>query len=217
MRYSLAVANGCIEGPEHFDWVHNNNDTFRASLRELACAPFTFVVLRDPLQRLASVYLDKIVARQPQAWGILDILDDGTEPDDLTFRTFVDALKRPRTLAADIHWRPQTDFLVYEAYDAYISLDDLAKASPMLAERAGLEIRDARSFSLHGNEIYDTVEKGVYADLSPADIRTLRSEGKTIDHLDLYDDALRKSAKRLYSKDIDIYEAKFGEIPPSLQ
>jgi hypothetical protein len=51
MRYTLALANGAISGPRHFNWIHTNNLTFRASLAELAKAKYTFVILRDPYRR----------------------------------------------------------------------------------------------------------------------------------------------------------------------
>ncbi|MEM1036511.1 MAG: sulfotransferase family 2 domain-containing protein [Pseudomonadota bacterium] len=210
VRYSLAVANGCIRGPDQFHWVHENNATFQADLREIACAPFTFVVLRHPLERLASVYLDKIVSREEAFWTIFDVQERQGEPDDLTFRKFVEILKSPLVLNSDIHWRPQADFLVYEEYDAYIALDGLTKAAPMLAERAGLDLLDARQLSRHGNDHYQTVEEGCHADLSPYDIRALRKEGKTIRHSDLYDDSLRRLAKDIYAGDIKLFNEKIG-------
>lgn len=211
LRYSLAVANGCIEGPGQFSWVHQNNGTFRATLREIACAPFTFVVLRDPLERLASVYLDKIVSREEAFWTIFDVLKREGDPDDMTFRKFVKTLKRPHVLSGDIHWRPQADFLVYKDYDAYIPLKGLTQAAPMLAERAGFDLLDARHLSRHGNDHYEAIEEGCYADLSPYEIRSLRTEGKTIRHSDLYDDALRKLAEELYAGDIELFNEKAGD------
>ncbi|MEM9011360.1 MAG: sulfotransferase family 2 domain-containing protein [Pseudomonadota bacterium] len=217
LRYSLALANGCIADAEDFSWVHKNNATFAANLREIACAPFSFVVLRDPLARLASVYLDKIVARRPQAWGLLDTMAEGTDPDTLTFRKFVEVLMQPYMLALDIHWRPQVDFLVYEHYDAVIRLEALSEAAPMLAERAGLELMDARALSGHGNDRYEAIAPGMYADLSPAEIRAMRAEGKTVALLDLYDAGLRRIVSRKYADDVALYEAMFGETPPSLR
>ena len=35
MRYTLAVANGCIADASDADWIHENNETFRASLQQL--------------------------------------------------------------------------------------------------------------------------------------------------------------------------------------
>src|SRR5689334_7241658 len=52
MRYTIALANGAIVGPADFNWIHANNPTFRASLRELATAKYTFAILRDPYLRL---------------------------------------------------------------------------------------------------------------------------------------------------------------------
>ena len=62
MRLSLALANGCISDPKDFEWIHNNSLTFSADLPSLLLADYTFVILRCPFARLASVYLDKIVS-----------------------------------------------------------------------------------------------------------------------------------------------------------
>ena len=63
MRLSVAIANCCIADASGFEWIHNNNDTFRANLEDLIRATYTFVILRDPFVRLASCFLDKIVPR----------------------------------------------------------------------------------------------------------------------------------------------------------
>ena len=65
MRLSLAFYNGCVDDTADFGWIHSNNATFRADLASLAGASYTFVILRCPYARLASGYLDKIVAGKP--------------------------------------------------------------------------------------------------------------------------------------------------------
>ncbi len=71
MRLSLAIANCCIADASSFEWIHENNETFRANLEDMVCAAYTFVILRDPFARLASYFLDKVVAqRLPRCgWG----------------------------------------------------------------------------------------------------------------------------------------------------
>ncbi|MEM8820727.1 MAG: sulfotransferase family 2 domain-containing protein, partial [Pseudomonadota bacterium] len=166
-RYSLALANGCIDGPEDFAWIHRNNRTFAASPREIACAPFTFVVLRDPLARLASVYLDKIVSRREQFWGLFDTMKDVTNPDAVTFRKFVDALTEPFVIGLDIHWRRQANFLVYRDYDLYLDFDEIAEGAAAVAERAGMEFFDTRELAGHDNARFERVEGGPVPDLPP--------------------------------------------------
>jgi hypothetical protein len=54
LRFSVALANGCI-GDADVNWVHENNQTFKPSVRELATADYAFVVLRDPFRRAPVV------------------------------------------------------------------------------------------------------------------------------------------------------------------
>ena len=61
LRYSIALMNGLIEGPEDIDWNQSNNKTFCASLAEILTAEYTFVVVRCPFARLASAFLDKAI------------------------------------------------------------------------------------------------------------------------------------------------------------
>jgi hypothetical protein len=78
LRFSVACANGCIDGPSDIDWIHSNNLTFSATLHELVTAQYTFTVLRCPYSRLASVYLDKIVdgnLRVAQQKALLELGD----------------------------------------------------------------------------------------------------------------------------------------------
>ena len=67
MRLSLAMANGCISDTKDYNWIHKNNATFVVNLVEIIKAKYTFVILRDPFRRLASVYIDKIVDRTVEA------------------------------------------------------------------------------------------------------------------------------------------------------
>lgn len=80
MRYSMAIANNCISGPEDWTWIHKNNGTFVATLPELVRAPYSFVILRCPHARLASVFLDKIVDRTPELWQLYRKMRDGFTP-----------------------------------------------------------------------------------------------------------------------------------------
>ena len=61
MRLSVAMANGFIKHKRDYNWIHQNNGTFSAELRDLVRCQYAFVILRDPFSRLVSAYLDKIV------------------------------------------------------------------------------------------------------------------------------------------------------------
>lgn len=93
LRYSLAIANGCIQGPQDFDWIHKNNWVFSANTSELVSASRSFVVLRCPFSRLASFYLDKVVSGYPPAAQLKNIIPNLTEISSLTFRDFIRAME----------------------------------------------------------------------------------------------------------------------------
>jgi hypothetical protein len=100
LRYTVARANGCIDGPSDINWIHSNNLSFSATLRELLTAQYTFVVLRCPYSRLASVFLDKIVdgnLRPEQQKALLELGNATATP-----RTGTSALRRKVQRLADL-------------------------------------------------------------------------------------------------------------------
>lgn len=203
LRYSLALANGCIAGPEDWAWIHPNNGTFRASLRELVTAPYTFVVLRCPYARLASVFLDKIVGRYPDFWGLHRLTGDTLDPEKTSFRQFVTTLGKYRALAKNIHWQPQSAFLVYETYDDVFALERFGAAVAALATR-GIAVADARPLTKHGTS-HLAQEDGEFADAPIHRLAAMKRQGKVPAHRALYDEALVARVARLYAEDIDLY------------
>lgn len=214
MRYSLALANGCIAEPEQWSWIHANNPTFQASLRELVTAPFSFVILRCPHRRLASCFLDKILGRTQEFWALHRLKRDTLDPDGLSFRDFVAAISDAPTLRANIHWRPQIDFLVYEDYDAYYALEGFAQAVPEIESRAGISVHDARGLTGHATsqtaKQSPVTPHGICADMPLHELAALRREGRMPRDVDLYDAALIEQVARLYAEDIVLYDQKFG-------
>ena len=209
MRYSLARANGAIARAEDFNWIHANNDTFRASLRELATAKYTFVILRDPYARLVSCYLDKIVDQTDMAWRYRVLRRYEVDAPDVTFRDFVVSLKR--LLQADEHWRPQIDFLVYDRYDDYFALEDFSKAGEKLKKKIGFEVHDARALTMHGLDRFErVVGDGCFADKTARELLALKREGRVPDTRRMYDAALIDLVTSLYASDIAFYRENTG-------
>lgn len=210
MRLSLARANGIPISDDTFSWIHPNNGTFVADLNALAKAKFTFVILRDPFARLASVYLDKIVERYPPFWDLH--ARHLAPPDTFTFKTFVKLICSPGFLRLNIHWRPQIDFLAYDDYDLWVRLEDFNQYKDQIEDHGGFTIYDARGLTQHGTDQYDTITDGKFADVPPDEIRAMRKEGRCPSHDSLYNDELRAIVRKHYHLDFEIYRQKFGEI-----
>jgi hypothetical protein len=204
MRYTLAMANGAIAGPQHFNWIHTNNLTFRASMAELVKAKYTFVILRDPYRRIASCYLDKMVDQTAVAWTYHALTNYQTAPAMLTFREFITNLKY--RLQGNVHWRPQVDFLVYERYDDIFCLEAFSDAVATLRNRIGLTVQDARGLTKHGSEMFEPlVGDESFADRPTHEIATLKRAGRIPRTEQLYDTALIAEVGQMYAADIAFY------------
>jgi len=204
MRYTLAMGNGAIAGPEQFNWIHSNNLTFRASLAELAKAKYTFVILRDPFLRIASCFLDKMVDQTEVAWRYHALTNYRTPPAALTFREFISNLKS--RLRCNEHWRPQLDFLIYKNYDDVFCLEAFSDAVVTLRTRIGLDVRDARGLTKHGSDQFEPLAGDEpFADKPAHEIATLKRAGRIPRAAQLYDVPLIARVGHMYAADIAFY------------
>jgi len=211
MRLSLALANGAIASAADINWIHSNNFTFSATLGELLTARYTFAIIRCPFSRLASCYLDKIVGRDYPFWHLHHALKRQPDPNEYTFRRFVTALAEDEDVReADEHWRPQTDFLVYEHYDDLLDFHDFAAIKARLAERIGFEVHDARAHTRHGIDGLTRVEEAG-PDTAPLDILRMRTEGRVPDPRTLFDDEIVAALAEVYRDDIALMRETFPQ------
>ncbi|WP_462169274.1 sulfotransferase family 2 domain-containing protein [Pseudoalteromonas lipolytica] len=210
LRLSVAIENGCINGIEQGHWIHKNNQTFKPTLKEAATAQYKFVVLRCPFRRLASVFLDKFVAKEMDAWQYRDLLKREIELDDLTFEQFVKSLSVPPMKGANIHWKPQSMFLLYQEYDDYFALEDFDKAIATLKDKINFDIVDARDLTGHGTNKFELLNDDNFSQTPAFDIATLKRQGKCPAHKVLYTDELVELVRTLYADDISLYIEKFG-------
>lgn len=211
LRVTLAIENGCIDGPADHAWIHANNATFAASLESLLTAEFTFVVLRCPYARLASAYLDKLVGRDRPLWDLIAASGHAFEPDELNFAQFVGLLKNPAILRSDIHWRPQADFLVYRDYDAWYAMEAFGAAEADLKRRLGVTVVDARPLTKHGRERFETVADRNYAKAGPHHILAMKRQGRCPAPAALYTPDLQAAVASLYAEDLALYREQFGD------
>ncbi|MEZ5501510.1 MAG: sulfotransferase family 2 domain-containing protein [Halioglobus sp.] len=210
MRTSLAIANGCIRDSSDFNWIHQNNDTFAANLAELAKANYTFTILRCPFSRLLSVYLDKFLNRNPVAWKYIDLHNRTIEFEDITFEFFVKSMSRENIRHGDMHWMPQTSFLVYEEYDDYFAFEDFPRLAQELKEKIDLELVDARPLTRHGSDGYRRLARRTPFRLSPFELSGFKQKGFMPTIRSMYNDELVASVARAYKADITLYKRKIG-------
>ena len=212
LRLSLAIANGCIRDASQHAWIHQNNNTFVATLADLIRTPYAFVILRCPFARLASVFLDKIVGHTYEAWALIDLLDRDRPLNSLTFDAFVRLIQSSKILNGNIHWCPQVNFLVYEEYDDYFNLADMSTASRRIQEKCGLILHDARPLTRHGSDqcvVSDEFELPHL--IPPVDLLQAKTQGQLPSPKSLFTDELINIVKTVYAKDFELFVRLFGE------
>tara|TARA_E500000331_G_scaffold62232_1_gene56811 strand:- start:150 stop:1025 length:876 start_codon:yes stop_codon:yes gene_type:complete len=214
MRLSLALSNGLISDVKKYNWIHSNNTTFSASLGELICAKFTFVILRNPFLRLASTYLDKIINSANDTAKVKENLlkkNPDVKPDELTFNKFVKLISEKDILNLDNHWRPQVDFLVYNNYDLYAQLEKFEDYKNLIEKKCDIKIIDARKLTLHGNDIFEKIEDKNFSNVKPSEILNLRKKGMSPSLISMYDKVSIKIILDSFKNDIILYDKCFNE------
>lgn len=216
LRYSIAIHNGCLKYGDDPEWIDSNNATFVADRRMLIECNYSFVVLRCPYRRLASAYLDKIVKGDPHTRVLLAKSSSASDIAAITrnyimslsFFDFARMSLMPRSGVIDFHWAPQINFLVYEDYDDWFSLENFAVAADTLSQR-GLAIHDTRTLISHSTH-HDKKVSGNFARVTASDIALLRKDGRVPEYSSMYDDEIKQIVKTYYAKDIQLYSEKIG-------
>jgi hypothetical protein len=210
LRYSLAIGNQCIEGPDDFVWIHENNTTFSADLRDLITASYSFVILRCPYARLASAFLDKVVSKTYDIWMLRRLVNDSIDLDEITFRSFCSLLEPRHHRTSNMHWRNQSDFLVYREYDGWFRLEAFDQAAVEIEKRTGLVVHDSRNLANHSSERF-TVKTGEdFADCPVHELSKMQRAGYSPSYASLYDAALINKVSHWYADDIALYTDHFG-------
>lgn len=210
LRASLAVDNGFLTEPQiqnQINWVHNNSYTYSANIRELINAEYTFTILRCPYERLASLFLDKFVDKSPIAWTFYRLSNNKFDPDDLTFELFINYLiDNPSSLNGEIHWRKQTDFLVYKRYDDYFNFSNFTDITQTLSKKLNLKIIDTRNITNHGREKYEKINDQCFSQTPVKELHDMKFLNKLPTSESLFNDNLKEKVKRIYHKDFELFK-----------
>ena len=213
LRTSLAIANGFLDESNisntNINWIHNNTYTFSASLKELICTEYCFTILRDPYDRAISLFLDKFVDKTPVAWNFYRQTSNIYDLNSITFTDFINHLyKHPHIINGDIHWRKQTDFLIYQDYDDYFDFDDFAIIEKTLEKKLSLKIIDTRQITKHGKDQYEFISEKNYATTSANELLNLKLRGKLPSNHNMLNNDLKTKIKTIYQADFDLRERK---------
>lgn len=218
MRYSVALANGLITSDTDISWVYANNMTFVPSLSAQLTAAYTFVILRCPYSRLASAFLDQLMRRphmfimRQQKKGVYRRIVDKLISGQISFERFVLKLfNQPDFLRLNAHWRPQVDFLLYDTYDDYFSVENMAFALAKLKNKINLEVIDSRPLAKHGIDRYIKINIEDGFKLRVPEIQQMKATNTILDPRCLYSKRLIEIVAEIYADDIKLYVEKFGE------
>jgi len=217
MRYSLARNNLFISGSTPMDWHHSNNLTFVASQEFAASAEYAFVLLRCPFRRIASAYLDKVVTANrvvrsiyPSKFRKMQLrLMERSMYHSLSFRDFIERISRIDRLKLNPHWRPQVDFLLYDDYDDYYSVEEFSQFETEIIQKIGFSVYDARDAIGHDTSNFQKIA-GNFADTPAGEVFRLREAGKLPSYSSLFDDALVARVAEIYADDLAFYSGHIG-------
>lgn len=207
MRYSIALANGFIRDESEIGWIHQNNQSFTHSNRSAYLADFAFVIIRCPLSRIYSCYMDKIVAGSPIAKQIFDTAKYEQGASNVSFKNFLTILPR---VDGNIHWIPQTFFLLFDTYDEYFCFEKFEKVEKTLKLRINLDVKDTREILKHDISRLRGEPIPKAWDVSAKQHLANRTQGIKPNIEDMFDVECVDLCKKLYRADLELYKDHFG-------
>jgi len=220
LRYSFALANNLISSQEDIDWVHSNNQSMNASLENIQNSEYSFVILRNPYERLASAFWNKFIGSSEE--GLVDqsgdifrnILNKGRINKEInSFKDFVNSLwEDPFLISRDSHLRYQTDFLLLSNYNKYFSLNDFKILQDTLLEKINLKIVDTRNFAKHTTFGYEEKPERYYGSCSIEKLAEIKSQKMSIKYKNFYDEEDSYRVAVLYYNDIVTYAEKTSDF-----
>jgi len=203
LRYSIAIANGFLGDISDIKWIHENNQTFVSTQREISLASYTFVVLRCPYTRVASCFLDIIVDEE------IKFNDNLGNKVNLNFNEFLSYIKSQNNSDMNEHWRNQSDFLHYERYDEYFSLESFSEAINSLGAR-GFTVHDTRAALKHDLKNIERID-GDFSKTKTDKLKKMKEEGCAPSYKSMFGDVEIKLIKDIYNDDISLYKSHFGD------
>jgi len=211
LRYSIAIENGLLKGNETNLSIVNMPVKLATNLNQLLNPPYSFVILRCPYTRLTSAFFEKFVRHKPESIHFLEKYFPNKSIDDLTFSSFINTLHKNAADSTnfDMHWRPQTNFLLYKNYTKYFSVEEMDFASKTLEKDIGLKIHDTRSFLTH--HTYHLKKISSLSEPWNIPIKQLKKLDGLPTTKSMFSEELVQIVKNIYSEDIKLYKEKLGD------
>jgi len=206
LRYSIAIANGFLNDISDIDWIHQNNYTFTSTQREVSLANYTFVVLRCPYTRVASSFLNMIVDEEFIFYNDAAMTN---RLNPINFHDFLSIIKSQHRSERNQHWRNQSDFLHYERYDEYFSLESFSESINSLGAR-GFTVHDTRAALKHDLSNMKRID-GDFSKTKQGALQKMKKEGYLPSYKSMFGDAEIELANDIYNDDINLYKSHFGD------
>lgn len=172
---------------------------------------YKFTILRDPLERLVSAYLDKFVRWLPniQETFALQVIKEvyesrGLEPDyskSITFSQFVNYVSTTNDIFLDQHWKPQHLFLSNTKFDYIGKFEQLDEVIQHLEQKFNLTVN--RKVSKHQTQYTEILAESTYQNLYGSEFKNLKMNPTA---KNLYTPELRELAEDKYALDLQIYQ-----------
>ena len=170
-----------------------------------------FAIIRDPLERVVSAYLNKFVATRrfhpiqlQSVKAYMELLDDSIDPErSLTFRQFVRLICKQSDADLDKHWRPQKTFLHRQEdfLDWLVPQDRLQDFLPVVESHLGQSISRSRP-----DNCTSYSKSGITEDVTRLSPRRLRNLGLQPDKEEFLLPELKERLRQRYIQDIELLD-----------
>ena len=187
------------------------SDYGEAKVTEFLTSPeyFRFAVIRDPVERLLSAYMEKFVLKRmsppnwihtrPVVWHVQRAA--GMEAPDMdrgiTFRQFAEFVMSRPPEQLDAHWRPQYLYLEGVQWDRLYGMSEMTDITRMLEARSGHDL-PCKAVNVTGN-LGSTFVEGS-ADLLASEIADMPA----LTVKSYFDAGLRQALETYYAADIEL-------------
>ena len=174
---------------------------------------FKFTVLRDPLNRIVSGYLDKFAKHPLPEPFVQDIIleirsalgQDADVEKSVTFSEFVDYLVRTPDEQLNDHWRPQHNFTAAVPFNFIGQFESIDSVVHTLEDKLSINIRT--EVSNHRTQYRAFDADSSFHTMYPDQLRAI---GKMPAAQNFLVPSIREKLRSRYRRDIELYTQAFS-------